>query len=607
MKQEEHICIRARNLSVCANDARNSISLLADISFNVPQGQFTAIIGASGCGKSTLIRTLAGTQLPSSGDVFLAGHIVGELRTHFPLAIGYLPQFGAFHPNLGVWENLDDAVALRLPRSVSSPVKRNWIQHVIGLSGLAGLLSQHYETLSGGQMRRMALAEALISDPAFLFLDELTSGLDVYSDQEIMLWLRDLAHNHGKTVVLVTHATYHLHYCDAIIFLDEGRLVHYGSYESLLEKHRVGTIAEVFALYQAGHGLVAGEGTTELRGQVRSQIELSHPHPPMASPGFGNEENEGSGGKESITEAPQPLRYGWKPPHQPLKTACPPTGFWQFPTLLRRQVRLFWRDKGQLWLHLALIITFPCLVAVFAIHGLPQVRNLTLSLESNILRTLQEQLFYLKESFHAASVISGLAMFQVVLLTLIGANNGAREIAKEKEVLEKELRAGLSPTAYVSTKFLQIVGLCLIQAFWMTWFVKTICGFPGPISEQFGILFATLLAMSTTCLAISAAASSPERASLLAIYLVGFQLPLSGAALALPDWLSNVCRPFIVAYWGWSGYLQTFQSTRHYDIVKQSTHTTIADYPVSVGVLVLHIVLALWLACYCVGRKRSQG
>jgi ABC-type multidrug transport system ATPase subunit len=76
---------------------------------------------------------------------------------------------------------------------------------------MESLLSQRYRTLSGGQMRRMALAEELIGDPAFLFLDELTSGLDVFSDQEMMLWLRELVHGLSRAVVLVTHATYHLH------------------------------------------------------------------------------------------------------------------------------------------------------------------------------------------------------------------------------------------------------------------------------------------------------------------------------------------------------------------------------------------------------------
>src|SRR5690606_557667 len=123
------------------------------------------------------------------------------------------------------------------------------------------------------------------------------------------------------------------------------------------------------------------------------------------------------------------------------------------------------------------------------------------------------------------------------------------------------------------------------------WFVKTMCGFPGSLMEQAGILFATTLGMSSACLAISAASPSPERASLLAIYLVGFQLPLSGAALALPEWLSTICRPFITAYWGWSGYLQTFSSTRYFDIVKQARDTYIADYWIAMLVLGIHIVL----------------
>ena len=289
---------------------------------------------------------------------------------------------------------------------------------------------------------------------------------------------------------------------------------------------------------------------------------------------------------------------------RPLRTRRPPSGFWQVPTLLRRQAVLFWRDKGQLWLQIALILTFPALVAVFAVHGLPQVRNLNLALETNVVRTLEDSLFYLKESFHAASLISGLAMFQVILLTLMGANNGAREIAREKDILEKELRAGLSPSAYVAVKFLQLLVLSFIQALWMSWFVKTVCGFPGDFAGQFGILFAATLAMSTACLAISAATSTPERASLLSIYLVGFQLPLSGAAIALPDWLSHICRPVIVAYWGWSGYLRTLHATRNYDIVSQSTHTAIAEYVLSLAVLASHIVIGILIARYFVARKR---
>jgi ABC-type multidrug transport system ATPase subunit len=553
--------VNVSNLTVTALDGRKGArTLLSGVNFDLEAGRFVGVIGASGCGKSTLIKALAGQVNPTTGRVLFAGHSIADIKEQYPLAVGYLPQFGAFHGELTVEENLHTAVALRLPGSVSKTIRENWVRHIVELARLQSFLAQPYATLSGGQMRRMALAEELIGDPAFLLLDELTSGLDAFSDREMMLWLRDLAHVHGKTVILVTHATYHLEYCDTILFLHQGRQVQYGSYQELLDAHGVSSIADLFEIYQTQQ-----VAFPPVEPQPESEVTI-----------------------------------------QRLKTARPPRGFAQFPILFKRHLRLFWRDRTQIYLHLALILTFPALIAVFAVNGLPQVRQLTLTLESNIVQTLAEQLLYLKEAFHSASLVSGLAMFQVILLTLIGANNGAREIAKEKSVLAKELRAGLSPIAYIITKFLHLVFLSFIQAFWMAWFVKTMCGFPGALMSQFGILFATTLAMSTICLAISAGSPSPERASLLAIYLVGFQLPLSGAALSLPDWLSNLCRPFIAAYWGWSGYLKTLESTRHYDIVKQSTDTFIAPYETCLTVLGLHVFVGLLLAWWFVTQIKAK-
>jgi ABC transport system ATP-binding/permease protein len=553
--------VSVSNLAITARGGKQGEKvLLSGINFDLEKGSFIGVIGASGCGKSTLIKALAGQVHPRAGRILFGGHSIVDIKDQYPLAVGYLPQFGAFHGELSVEENLQVAVALRLPRSVSRSVRENWVRHIIELARLQGFLSQPYSTLSGGQMRRMALAEELIGDPAFLLLDELTSGLDAFSDREMMQWLRDLAHVHGKTVILVTHSAYHLDYCDSILFLHRGRQVQYGPLAELLGSHQVGSVADLFELYQAG------------------EVEF----PPIEPQ------------PETVVEV------------QKLKTARPPGGFAQFPVLFARHLRLFWRDLSQMFLHLALIVTFPALIAVFAVKGLPQVSQLTLQLQSNIVQAMADQLLYLKEAFHSASLISGLAMFQVILLTLIGANNGAREIAKETPVLAKELRAGLSPVAYVATKFLHMVFLSCVQALWMAWFVKTMCGFPGSLLEQFGILFFTTLAMSTVCLAISAGSPSPERASLLAIYLVGFQLPLSGAALSLPDWLSTLCRPFIAAYWGWSGYLKTLEYTRHYDIVKESTTTSIAPYGTCLGVLGLHVVVGLMLAWWFVTRLKSR-
>jgi len=558
--------IFVENVSVTVGQGRDQKALLRQISIAVPEGSFISVIGASGCGKSTLIRALAGIQRVSAGRVLLAGHPVETLRQQLPLAVGYLPQFGAFHGDLTIAEILHFAAALRLPASVPQSTRDQWCQHVIDLARIRPFLQQKYRTLSGGQMRRIALAEELIGDPAFLFLDELTSGLDAYSEHALMAWLKELAHGLNKTVVLVTHAVSNLQLCDSLVFLHEGRLCFQGTYEEFLRTHETESIEALFGVYQ--------EAST--RGEFSGyDADRSHELPPVPTP-------------------------------HSLNTAPPPSSLRQLPVLVRRQFILMIRDKTQLILHLALLITFPLLVAIFATKGLPQVRNLSLKIETNIILTMSEDLNYLKESFSAASLVSGLAMFQVILLTLMGANNGAREIAKERDVLEKELRAGLSPWAYVSTKSLLLVILCLAQAFWMTWFVKTVCGFPGHLSSQFEILFITTLAMSMTCLAISAVSKSPERASLLAIYLVGLQLPLSGAVLALPEIVSTFCRPFIAAYWGWSGYLKTLSAYRHYDIVRQSTDTTIADFNQCLLVLGLHVIIAGTLAWIFVSRTSSK-
>lgn len=547
--------IHARGLGLAVRARGRDRTLLSGIDLSIPQSHFVAIIGASGCGKSTLVKCLSGQIAGAAGDIRLGGHPVLRLKEEYPLAIGYLPQFAAFHEQLTVREILANAAALRLPRSVAPAVRDQWLGHIIDLSRIGPLLDQRYTTLSGGQMRRVALAEELIGDPSFLFLDEVTSGLDPHSDQEMMAWLRQLAHGYGKTILLVTHSPAYLGLCDSLIFLDRGRMVYHGPLDALFGAMNVGSIEELYA---------------------RTQHEPPPPEPVILQ-----------AAELPVEDDPAP---------QTLRTARPPGPAAQFGTLLQRQFRLFLRDPGQVALQAILLLTFPALVAVFATSGLPQVRNLSLSIDTNLVQSLVEQLHYVRESFNAASLVAGLAMFQVILLTLMGANNAAREIANERPVLDKELRAGLSPGAYLSSKLLFVTVLSAAQALWMGWFVKTVCGFPGDHAAQLGILFLATWAMSATCLAISAASPSPERASLLAIYLVGLQLPLSGAVLAMPEWLTWLSRPFIAAYWGWCGYLKTLETFRIYDVVRQARDTYVAGYAVSAAVLAAHILGALAFA-----------
>jgi ABC-type multidrug transport system ATPase subunit len=552
--------VEAAALHVSAPGRGKTPLLLSNISFSINHGTFAAVIGPSGCGKSTLLKVIAGLEKQASGGIALAGHPPQWLRQRLPLVIGYLPQFSAFHQELTVRESLVTSQRLRKNSRATREGEAQQLAAVVNFTRLDCQLEQPVGTLSGGQLRKMALAEDLLGDPPFLFLDELTSGLDPHAEREMMHWLAELARQTGKTVVLVTHAINNLHLCNQILFLNRGQLLYDGPPEHFLHHFGKETVEDI---YECADQFIA----------PLSEAPLN----------------------QSTTE-PQPLRF-----------AQPASFFRQLPVLAIRQAKLLWRDKGQLWLQVLLVFTFPALVAVFALNGLPEVKRLSLRVQTNVVESLAEKLQYISESFQVSSLVAGLSMFEVILLTLMGANNAAREIAKERQVLGKELRAGLSPGAYLLTKAGQVFLFSLLQAAWMALFVKTMCGFPGLLGEQFLILFLATLSMSCTCLLFSAISSTPERASLLSIYLVGLQLPLSGAVLALPEWLKWMARPFTTAYWGWSGYLRTFEEYRHFDIVKQTTKTDIASFKLSIIVLSLHVIVTLAAALFALHRKRRES
>jgi ABC transport system ATP-binding/permease protein len=217
---------------------------------------------------------------------------------------------------------------------------------------------------------------------------------------------------------------------------------------------------------------------------------------------------------------------------------------------------------------------------------------------------LQERAAFHKEAATTATLVSGLILFQVILLCLMGSNNGAREIAGERNLYEKERMAGLKPTAYATSKLFWVALLGGLQGAWMGVFVKVLCKFPGDWIPQILVLSALSATLSVVCLGISAMFTAPDKASLLSIYLVGFQLPLSGVVLALPDAIVWTIRPFIATYWGWSGYLTAMKDSRFYDAVILLDPGWLAGTMVAVSVLVAHAAIGSWLVLY--GCKKQK-
>lgn len=179
-----------------------------DLSLRVERGEVMALIGGSGSGKTTLLRLLLGLDVPRSGHVKIFGHPLGRCAANDLEGVrhrwGVLFQSGALFSALNVFDNI--ALPLRELKSVPPDIVKRLVMLKLAHVGLkpADALKRPAE-LSGGMVKRVSLARALILDPQLLFLDEPTAGLDPDSAKQFVKLLRRLRQELDLTVVMVTH------------------------------------------------------------------------------------------------------------------------------------------------------------------------------------------------------------------------------------------------------------------------------------------------------------------------------------------------------------------------------------------------------------------
>lgn len=560
--------------------------LLRDVSLNIPSGQLVGIVGPAGSGKSTLIKVIAGVHEPTDGTVHWAGRDLAE-EDLAPCDIGYVPQFSIAFDHLTVWESMIDALRLRV-RGLTQQGRYFRAKSILTQVGILGISGRRVRVLSGGEKRRLGLALELVTFPSLLIADEVTSGLDPKSEEEIMRLMYDLTRNCERIVLAVTHNLRHISLCDSVAVMHQGSLVYHGPTAGLLTYFKVGSAEDVFPKLAKRHPQEWHDAWIAQRAEYEPEID------PSAQPTEGHQSPVIA---IDLEEVDPETAAGWQGQRTDTRT---PGFFTQLFVLLERRWRIFFRDKSQVWLHLALLLGFPCLVVIFALDGLPEIQNLSMTPDVNVLEQLREANAFIIQSTKVGRLVSGLVIMQVVLLTLMGSNNSAREIAGERLIFEKEKLGGLRPLSYLSSKAAFLFVLVALQSFWMAVFVSRICHFPGDLMDQILLLFLANAAMTSTCLAISSMMKSPEQASLVSIYLVGFQLPLSGAVLGLPEFFRWLTRPFIAAYWSWSGILQTMRDTRFYDVVQLVTPTDLSLGALCLWALGCHVSIGLivsYLGC----------
>ena len=571
------------------------VPLVDHVSMNVPKGHFMAIVGPSGCGKTTLLKTIAGLNPESAGALFWDERNLSEEGDFTPSEIGYVPQFSIAYDPLTVDESVEAATRLRV-KSRNTAELDHRIDQVLEETGLSPISDRQVKVLSGGQKRRLGLAMELVSDPKILLCDEVTSGLDPRSEREIVRLLHDLSRKDGRIVLSVTHSLSHLELYDSILVLHEGRVAFHGPPEQLTHYFSVNDTEEIYPRLATQASERWHVSWQKHRASYQKMMDK-------------NRENLIASGSLRVPAAPSrdlpepgegPSAKTTRPASDTLRL---PGFFSQFATLLSRRWRIFFRDRGQVFLQLAILLCFPLLVTIFSDKASGNIRRFSDTRQTDIAAEIQEQQSVRSDQAKVGSAVSGIIMFQVVLLSLMGSNNSAREIAGERPIYEKEKFGGLRPSAYLASKVAFLACLVITQSLWMAFFVNFFGTFRGDFIQHAGFLILVNAAMTAICLAISAAMRTAEQASLLSIYLVGFQLPLSGAVLALPEKIEVFTRPFISAYWAWSGSVEALQTQVH-DAVKSVIDTSLSPQNICLYALSAHIVVAL-IAAWA-GASRPQ-
>lgn len=218
--------VEIRDLSKAYYRGSQVVPVLHDISFDIIEGEFLALMGPSGSGKSTLLNLIAGIDEPDSGSIKIGGVDITalpetELARWRAVHVGFIFQFYNLIPVLTAFENVE------LPLILTPLTRKERKEHVemaLRVVSLTDRMDHYPGQLSGGQQQRVAIARAIVTDPTILVADEPTGDLDRISAEEIMDLIDRLNHESGKTIIMVTHDPRAARKAHVIRHLDKGYL-----------------------------------------------------------------------------------------------------------------------------------------------------------------------------------------------------------------------------------------------------------------------------------------------------------------------------------------------------------------------------------------------
>ena len=221
--------IKINNLSKIYPGGQKALS---DINLTLNEGMF-GLLGPNGAGKSTLMRILVTLMQPTTGEVFINGKDINKQRKELRQMLGYLPQDFRFFAKLKSWEFLD--YAARLAGMTNRKERRERVDEMLTDVGLIHVRNRMANKLSGGMKRRLGIAQALISRPTIIIVDEPTTGLDPEERIRFRNLLSNLSHT-DTIIILSTHIVGDISStCSQMALLNEGELVYNGAPDKLVE------------------------------------------------------------------------------------------------------------------------------------------------------------------------------------------------------------------------------------------------------------------------------------------------------------------------------------------------------------------------------------
>ena len=197
--------LEVKNLTKVYGEKSTLVKALDDVSFNVNEGEFVAIVGSSGSGKSTLLHILGGVDRPTSGSVFVGDVNVfkqkdEDLAVFRRRKVGLIYQFYNLIPILNVRENMTLPILLD-----GKKPDEKYLNELILLLGLSKRINHLPNELSGGQQQRVSIGRALMSKPDIILADEPTGNLDSKASMEIMNLLKLSNEKYNQTIIMITH------------------------------------------------------------------------------------------------------------------------------------------------------------------------------------------------------------------------------------------------------------------------------------------------------------------------------------------------------------------------------------------------------------------